>query len=449
MGSEFRPYEPDQDLLLPPSLREWLPAGHLAHFISDTVDQLDLEPILRWYLDRQQGNLPYHPAMMLKVLVYSYCTGVFSSRRIARSIEDSIAARVLAAGQFPDHRTICRFRERHLEAFEAIFAQVVRIAAEAGLVTLGTLAIDGTKVRANASKRKAMSYERMKEEEERLRKEIAAIVAKAKGEDAAEDVQFGPDFRGDELPEELHRREARLRTIVESKERLERRTKEEAQAKADEAKRRRDEDDNAGTPPRQRSPEPRPTEQENFTDPESRIMMDSSGGYQQCYNAAIAVDRTARIVVAADVQQCPCDQAMLVPMIERSEQVVGGGAEDGPKVEVVLADAGFSCERNLVALERRTGTTGYLAIGREGKDSKRPPDADSARGRMAARLRTTVGRLRYKERKHIAEPPIGWLKSVMGFRQFSLRGLQKVKGEFNLVATALNLRRLATMNRMA
>jgi transposase len=449
MGSAYRPYDPDQHLLLPPSLRDWLPSGHLVHFVSDTVDQLDLEPILSWYRDRPQGNLPYHPAMMLKILVYSYCTGTFSSRRIARSIEDSVPVRILAAGQFPDHRTICRFRERHLEAFEAIFAQIVRIAAEAGLVTLGTLAIDGTKLRANASKRKAMSHERMKQEEQRLGKEIEAIVARARGEDAAEDVQFGPDFRGDELPEELQRRESRLRTIVEAKARLEQRVKAEAQAKADEAKRRRDENDDAGTPPRQRSPEPRPTEQENFTDPDSRIMMEGGGGYQQCYNAAIAVDAEARIVVATAVQQCPCDQSMLVPMIERAEQVVGGGEEGGPKVAAVLADAGFSCERNLLALERRAGTTGYLAVGREGKDSKRPPDPDSARGRMAARLKTTLGRQRYKERKHLAEPPIGWLKAAMGFRRFSLRGLEKVKGEFNLVATALNMRRMATMMRLA
>lgn len=443
----FRPYEPNQHLLLPPSLRDWLPSGHLAHFVSDTVDQLDLEPIVAWYRDRSQGNLPYHPTMMLKVLVYCYCTGIFSSRRIAKAIEDSVPVRFLAADQAPDHRTICRFREQHLDAFKSLFAQVVRIAAETGLVTLGTLAIDGTKIRANASKRKAMSYARMKEEEERIGKEIAAIVAKAKGEDLAEDVQFGPDFRGDELPEELRRRESRLRRIVAAKQRLEERTKADAEAKAAEAKRRKEEDDNAGSPPRQHSGVPEPKAQENFTDPDSRIMQEGSGAYQQCYNAAIAVDAAARIVVAVELQQCPCDQSMLIPMIEKSERALGVDV-DGAATTIaksVLADAGFACERNLLALEGRKGTTGYLAVGREGKESRRSPDPETARGRMAARLKTEEGRRRYKERKHLAEPPIGWMKAAMGFRQFGLRGLRKVRGELNLVAMALNVRRMATM----
>jgi transposase len=327
MESAFRPYEPDQHLLLPPSLRDRLPGGRLSHFVSDTVDQLDLEPILSRYRSREQGNLPYHPAMMLKVLTYCYCTGTFSSRRIAKAIEESVPVRFLSAGQAPDHRTICRFRERHLDAFQALLSQVVRIAAEAGLVTPGTLAIDGTKIRADAGKRKAMSYARMKEEEERIGKEIAAIVAKAKGEDLAEDVQFGPDFRGDELPEELRRRESRLRKIVAAKRRLEERTKADAEAKA----------------------------QEDFTDPDSRIMREGSGAYRQCHDAVIAVDATARIVVAVELLQCPCDQSMLIPMIEKSERALGVGVDGSPTTiaRTVLADAGFACERNLLALDRR------------------------------------------------------------------------------------------------
>lgn len=446
----FRPYEPDQQLLLQPSLRDWLSDDHLVYFISDTVDQLDLGPIVSWYRDRPQGNLPYHPAMMLKVLVYCYCVGTFSSRRIAKAIEESVPVRILAAGHAPDHRTICRFRERHLSAFEELFAQVVRVAAEAGLVTLGTLGIDGTKIRANASKRKAMSHERMQEEEKRIKAEIKAIVARAKGEDMADDAKFGPDFRGDELPAELRRRESRLKTILAAKERLERRTKADADAKAAEAQRRKDEDDDEGSPPRQRSSTPKPNEQENFTDPDSRIMKEGNGAYQQCYNAAIAVDAKAKIVVAAAVQQCVCDQSMLMPMIEKSELALGvRRGIPTTRAKAVLADAGFSCERNLLALERRDGTTGYVAVGREGKDSKRPPDPDSARGRMAATLRTKRGRKRYKERKHLAEPPIGWLKAVMGFRQFSVRGLTKVTGEFGLVTMALNLRRMSSMMRSA
>ena len=219
--TSFRPYEPDQQLLLPPSLRDWLPPDHLAWFISETVDQLDLSEILEGYRNGGQGNLPYHPSMMLKILIYAYATGVFSSRRIARQIEENIAFRVLAAGNAPDHRTICRFREQHLAAFERLFVQVVQIARDAGLVRMGTLAIDGSKIRANASKHKAMSYEWMQQEEKRLRREIGALTGRAAKRDAAEDVQFGPDFRGDQLPEELQRREDRLAKIREAKRRLE------------------------------------------------------------------------------------------------------------------------------------------------------------------------------------------------------------------------------------
>ena len=199
----FRPYEPDQQLLLPPSLREWLGPDHLVWFICETVDELDLSEILERYRDSGQGNIAYHPAMMLKVLIYAYASGVFSSRRIARPIEQNIALRVLAAGNMPDHRTICRFRQQHLEGFERLFVQVVQIARDAGLVKMGTLAVDGSKIRANASKHKAMSYERMQQEEKRLRKQIRGLTNRAAQRDAAEDVEFGPDFRGDQLPREL------------------------------------------------------------------------------------------------------------------------------------------------------------------------------------------------------------------------------------------------------
>ena len=276
----FRPYEPDQQLLLPPSLREWLPSNHLLWFISETVDQLDLTEILDSYRDSGQGNLPYHPAMMLKILIYAYATGVFSSRRIARQIEENIAFRVLAAENMPDHRTICRFREQHLDSFERLFVQVVQIACDAGLVKMGTLAVDGSKIRANASKRKAMSYERMQEEEKRLRKEIRALTNRASKRDAAEDVQFGPDFRDDQLPEELQRREDRLAKIRVAKRRLEARKREEAEDKNDK-----------GGPPRgpgrlgkDKVGKPKPKDQENFTDPESRIMKAGSGAFEQCYN---------------------------------------------------------------------------------------------------------------------------------------------------------------------
>jgi transposase len=400
-------------------------------FISETVDQLDLCEIVDRYRDGGQGNLPYHPAMMLKILIFAYATGVFSSRRIARQIEENIAFRVLAAENMPDHRTICRFREQHLEAFERLFVQVVQIARDAGLVKMGTLAVDGSKIRANASKRKAMSYERMQQEEKRLHKEIRALTHRATKRDAAEDVEFGPDFRGDQLPEELQRREDRLAKIQAAKRRLEARKREEA------------DDDPSSRPGRSgRDPvgKPKPKDQENFTDPESRIMKDGSGAFQQCYNTEVAVDGRERIIVAASVQQSASDVRALIPLVEQAKRNVGIRAEE------VLADAGYASEANLKALERRK-IKGYVALGREGKAAREPnPEAHATR-RMASRLRSKRGRTKYKRRKHLAEPPFGWMKRGLGFRQFSLRGLAKVTREFNLVCLALNLRRMATMMR--
>lgn len=438
--TSFRPYEPDQQLLLPPSLRDWIPPDHLVWFISETVDQLDLSEILDGYRDGGQGNLPYHPAMMLKILIYAYATGVFSSRRIARHIEENIAFRVLAAGNAPDHRTICRFREQHLAAFERLFVQVVQIARDAGLVRMGTLAVDGSKIRANASKRKAMSYERMQQEEKRLRREIRALTGRATKRDAAEDIEFGADFRGDQLPEELQRREDRLAKIREAKRRLEARKR--VEAKANE----RDEDDDPpkrrGRPRKYPLGKPKPKDQENFTDPESRIMKDGSGAFQQCYNAQAAVDGAQRIIVAASVQQSASDAPALIPMVEQAKKNVRRRPKE------VLADAGYASEANLKALERRR-IKGYVSLGREGKTARTPKPEAHATRRMAKTLRSKRGRTKYKQRKHIAEPPFGWVKRGLGFRQFSLRGLRKVAGEFNLVCMAMNLRRMANMIRWA
>ena len=434
----FRPYEPDQQLLLPPSLQDWLPPDHLVWFISETVDELDLSEIVESYRDGGQGNLPYHPAMMLKILIYGYASGVFSSRRIARQIEENIAFRVLAAENMPDHRTICRFREQHLDAFERLFVQVVQIARHAGLVTMGTLAVDGSKFRANASKRKAMSYERMQHEEKRLGKAIRALTNRASKRDAEEDVEFGPDFRGDQLPAELQRREDRLAKIRQAKRHLEARKREEAVEQG------RDVD----SPPRggrsSKDPvgKPKPKDQENFTDPESRIMKDGSGAFQQCYNAEIAVDGHERIIVAATVQQSSADMRALIPLVDQAKRNVGQRAQE------VLADAGYASEANLKALERRK-IKGYVALGREGKSARTPKPEARATRRMLSKLTSKRGRAKYKRRKHLAEPPFGWMKQVLGFRQFSLRSLSKVSSEFNLLCLALNLRRMATMMRWA
>jgi transposase len=271
MPTSFRPYDPEQSLLLPPSLRDWLPEGHLAYFLSDSVDLLDLSAFYAPYEEDGRRNQPFDPRMMLKVLLYAYSTGTFSSRKIARKLEEDVAYRVLAAGNQPAHRTICEFRQVHLAAFRDLFVQVVRIAREAGAVKLGTLALDGTKVKANASKRKAMSYGRMLEQERRLKAEIAALTAQAEAVDAAEDEEHGAERRGDELPEELRLRASRLSKIQQAKARLEAR-----QAEADRAKGRSPDDPPGGSPQGRKYARefgvPHDKAQDNFTDPESRIM---------------------------------------------------------------------------------------------------------------------------------------------------------------------------------
>ena len=430
----------DQGLLLPPSLREWLPEDHLAWFIQDAVSSLDTDPLLDRYRVSGKGELAYDPRMMLRILIYAYSVGVFSSRKIAIQLHENVAFRVLARNQMPSHRSICRFRERHIDQFNDLFVQVVRIAAESGLVKIGKLAIDGSKLRANASKHKAMSYDRMKQEEVRLEREIAAILKLAADVDAEEDEEFGPDFRGDELPEELRRRETRLQRIREARERLEKRKAEESR-KADEKKKAKAASEGR-EPPRERpggrkypKGQPEPKDQENFTDPDSRIMK-TSRGLEQCYNAQIAADGTSRLIVATAVTSCAADNDHLQPMIEAAME------NTGQPVDRVLADAGYRSEDNLAALES-AGIDGYIATGREGKSSL--PARTPAVRRMQRKLRTKRGRKRYRERKHIAEPVYAWIKSVLGFETFSMRGIRKVEGEFELVSLALNLRRMRAL----
>lgn len=431
MAQTFHPYDPDQALLLPPSLRDWLPDEHPAHFISDTVDQLDLSGFHRKYEQREdgRGQLAYHPALMLKVLIYAYSVGLFSSRRIAAAIEEQVALRYLSAGNFPSHRTIARFRLEHLDAFQALFVEVVRIAQASGLVKLGTLAVDGTKVKANASKHKAMTYGRMKAEEEKLREEIKRITDLARRTDEAEDGEFGPDFRGDELPEELRSRKSRLEAIRAAKKRLE-----EAQA---------EEDEKSGRGQGERGPKlkrpngvPMDTAQSNFTDPESRIMKASTGAFEQSYNAQIAVDSAERIIVAADVTACASDSGELLKMEAAATENLGRHPT------ALLADAGYKSEANFVELEQR-GVLGFVSLRR----GESPPNQVSkdmpATRRMARRLQTKRGRKRYRLRKTVVEPVFGWIKQVLGFRNFHLRGKRKVRGEWNLVCLAMNLRRMS------
>lgn len=437
MGTSFRPYEPDQALLLPPVLSEWLSEDHLAYFVSDTVDQLDLSAFYERYDGDGRRRQPYEPRMMVKLLIYAYATGVFSSRRIARRLEVDVAFRVLAAGNFPAHRTICEFRLQHLQEFQDLFVRLVQLAQELGLIKLGTLAIDGSKLKANASKHKAMSYGRMKEEEQRLAREIAALTARASAEDAEEDARYGADRRGDEIPAELARRQTRLEQIREAKQRLEQRQQAEDRARGREP----GDDQRRGGPGTKRFGRacgvPEDRKQENFTDPDSRIMK-SGGGFEQCYNAQIAVDGESQLIVASDVCQVISDAPHLLPMYDAAKRNVK------LKPRRVLADAGYRSEAGLRGLERRR-VRGYVALGREGRASRRVLGQDlQATRRMERNLKSERGKRWYRKRKWMVEPPFGWIKSVLGFRQFGLRGQGKVRGEWSLVCLGMNLRRMAT-----
>ena len=434
MSTTFRPYLPDQMLLLPADLRAWLPEGHLAHHVSDLVDGLDLTAFYAPYAGDGRRNAPYEPRMMLKVLLYAYATGVFSSRGIARKLEEDVAFRVLGAGNFPQHRTLCEFRRRHLSDFKELFIEVVRLAQELGLARFGKLSIDGTKVRANASKRKAMSYGRMAKEERRLRGEIEALLAAAGAADAAEDARLGADVRGDELPAELRRREDRVAAIRAAKSRLE------AQQRAadDAGGRQPDQARNpkGGQPYKRSYGEPDAKAQSNFTDPESGIMKTSNDGFQQCYNAQVAVDGAHQLVVATEVTANASDQGGVPALLDAVAETVG------EQPETVLADAGYSNERDLADLETR-GIDGYVSLGREGQAAKpRDPEKYPATSRMAEKLSTSAGRAAYAERKWLSEAPNGWIKHVLGFRRFSLRGLAKVRGEWDLVCLAPDAKRL-------
>ncbi len=436
MPTSFRPYLPDQALLLPPSLREWLPARHLAYFVFDTIEALDLAAFYERYEGDGRRNQPYEPRMMLKVLVYAYATGTFSSRKIARKLEEDVAYRVLGAENFPAHRTIAEFRLKHLKEFENLFMQVVRIAREVGLVKLGTIAIDGTKIKANASKHKAMSYGRMVKEERRLQHEIRDLTKRASQQDLEEDGLYGAEFRGDELPAELWHRNERLAKIKAARERLEAR-----QAEEDRSAGRRPGDDE-DRPAGKRGPgfkrkfgEVADKKQENFTDPESRIMKTASG-FQQSYNAQAAVDDHSLLIVALEVTNNASDAGRLVPMLDAVE------ASLGEQSRRILADAGYRSEANLRTLEAR-GIDGYVALGREGKKvTAGGGDGQEATARMKRKLTTKQGSAHYRRRKYLAEPPFGWIKSCLGFRQFSLRGIAKVGPEWMLMGLAMNLRRM-------
>jgi transposase len=453
VGVRFKALDRDQQYLLPPSLSDWLPEGDLAYFVVEVAEELDLGEIYRYYkvaVDAEtgqerpkaaSGQPPFHPKMMVALLLYAYANGTTSSRRIARLCERDVGYRVVAANQRPDFRTISEFRRIHLKALGKLFVQVLHLAREAGLVKLGHVALDGTKVKANASKHKAMSYEWLCKREAEYEKQVADLLRRAEETDVAEDDLYGADLRGDELPEELRFRQERLKRIREAKRALEEAALEKARSEG-----KLDENDQpkprkGGRPPKTPPGEPKPKDQYNFTDPESHIMKMNHGGFDQAYNCQAAVDAEAQVIVAHDATASPNDKKQLTPLVAQIEE----NLDALPKK--VSADSGYYSEENVKAV-RALGIDDYICPDRvkhgetPPKVRGRPPKALSFIDRVRRKLWTKPGRATYKLRKQIVEPVFGQMKGVRGLRQFLLRGVEKVRGEWSLCCTGHNLRKL-------
>jgi transposase len=445
--SNFRAIDRKSGYLLPPSVDEWMPEKHLARFICEVIDELDLGQMSRAY--RGTGSASYHPRMLLGILVYGYATGVFSSRKLERATYDSVAFRFLAGNEHPDHDTIANFRRRFLKDIEKLFVDVLKLAREMGVLKMGTIGLDGTKIHANASRHSALSYEHAGKIEAQLKAEVADLMAKAEAADAA-DI---PD--GMSIPDELARREERLRKIKEARVTIEARAKErharemaehEAKMAAREAKIAATGKKPGGKPPQPPVEGPRPSDQVNLTDEDSRIMPVAGGGFDQCYNAQAAVATGSLLVVATDVVQAPNDKQQVEPMLEKIEALPEALGE----VENLLADTGYFSAGNVDACDK-AGVEPVIAMGRQphhpplSERFEKAPDAPknpTLVEAMAHKLKTPAGRALYALRKQTPEPVFGIIKSVLGFRQFSLRGLDKVRGEWSLVTLAWNLKRM-------
>ena len=444
--ARFIPVDRDTVYLFPPSVQEWLGKDHLARFVVETVEQLDLGPLERAYAGR--GSAAFHPSMLLGLLVYGYATGVFSSRAIERATYDSVAFRYVAANTHPDHDTINEFRKRFLKQIEPLFVQVLLIARELGVLKLGQVALDGTKVHANASRHSALSWGHANKIEAQLKAEVAELLRLGAQADRAE----VPD--GMSIPKELELREARLKAIAEAKQRIAERAAQrhaseqaeyEAKRKAREAKRQ------AGKPPRGPDPQPpaagpKDTDQVNLTDADSRIMKATGKGFEQAYNAQAAVDTATMLVVGQRLTQAPNDKQQIEPMIEGLQALPKALGE----IDAVIADTGYASAHN-VGLCEAAKITPYIATVKElhhppllARFSEPPPLAGEADAltRMQHRLATAAGKAVYAQRKSTVEPVFGIIKHVMGFRQFLLRGLEKVQGEWTLVCLAWNMKRL-------
>lgn len=449
--SNFRPVDRETGFLLPPSVDEWLPERHLARFVVEVIEGLDLTAMVKAY--RGSGSASYHPSALLGLLVYGYATGVFSSRALERATYDSVAFRFIAANDHPDHDTIATFRRRFLSEIEGLFVQVLMLARETGLLKLGTVALDGTKVHAHASRHSALSYGHAGKVEVQLQAEVAELMTLAEAADTA-DV---PD--GMSVPEELARRQTRLARIAEAKATIEARAQEryereqeehQAKMKAREDKAQRRGRKPGGRPPQPPVAGPRPKDQVNLTDADSRIMPVAGDGFEQAYNAQAVVASESLLVLTTDVVQAANDKEQIEPALQKLKQL----PEALGSPETLLADSGYYSEANVEACVEAT-IAPLISPGRERHhlswkerfaQAPPPPEAPSAVQAMAHRLATPEGRQTYALRKHTPEPVFGIIKSVMGFRQFHLRGLQQVKGEWNLVTLAWNIKRMFALN---
>jgi transposase len=441
----FRPVDRDTGFLMPPSVDEWLPERHLARFVVEVIASLDLRAMTGSY--RGSGEASYHPAVLLGLLVYGYATGVFSSRKLERARYDSVAFRFVAANQHPDHDTIAAFRRRFLKPIEALFVEILQLTREMGVLKLGTIALDGTKIHANASRHSALSYEHAGKIEAQLQAEVAELMAKAEAADQA-DV---PD--GMSIPDELARREQRLAEIARARAIIEARAKErhareqaeyEAKMAAREAKAAATGQKPGGRPPTPPVAEPGPTDQVNLTDEESRIMPVPGGGFEQCYNAQAAVVAGSLLVVATDVVQASNDKQQVVSMLEQLDTL----PDELGTIDTLLADTGYFSAANVQACVA-AAIDPLIAMGRQPhhpplaeRFAPAPPDNPTSVEAMAHRLKTPEGRALYALRKHTPEPVFGIIKSALGFRQFLLRGLDNLRGEWNLVTMAYNVKRL-------
>lgn len=449
VAKRFRPFDPSQAFVLPPSLDEWLPQEHLARFVGELVDDhLDLARFLAVFTETR-GAPPYDPRLLLRVVLYGYCIGVRSSRELERACIDQVAFRWLAAGQTPGFRTIARFRKQHLSALAHVFLDALTLCQAAGMVKLGRVALDGTKLRANASRRKAMSYARMTEKEKILAQEISDLLADADRIDREEDAKYGKNRRDDDLPGELARREGRLAKIQQAKADLEDEARERAASKAQDraAERGLGEDET-----RQRvaaaidDAVPTPKSQRNFTDPESRIMKTSDNSFHQCFNAQAVVDDAHQIIIATDMHNTATDIGRLMEMTEQARTNTGTAPRE------LLADAGYCSEQNLndaAAYTREHGTEFFIATGRQKHSDPAPlpprgriPDNATVKQRMARKLRTKRGHATYARRKVIVEPVFGQMHTLQKAKQLLLRGLEAARSEWLLLAACHNLRKL-------